>query len=130
MIFGSLQDKSLDVPLWSSLSILNPFDSLEVCVLRPQFRTVLARGRENDTVGQGQLQFHAEPRRVHGNRRSQVHDGSLLQDRRRVKRRALVALLEHSLENFEENQCGDYKRLGVLNKLRKEGGVRTIDEIF
>ena len=121
---------SLAKPLGSSRSIPDTFDTLDVRVLGPQFRAIVAGGREDDTVGQRQLQLDTKRRRARGNLRSQPHDSSLLHSRHRLKCCTLVTLLEHPLEHFEETYRGDHKVLDVFDRFRKEGGVRIIGKIL
>ena len=88
--------------LWFSSAIPNPCNALEVCVLCPQLCSVFAGGGENHAVCEREPELHAETGRVQGCRRSQARDVALLYDGYRLKRNALVTLLKHPLEDFED----------------------------
>ena len=88
--------------LWFSPSKPNACDALEVCVFCPQLRSVVAGGSENHAVREREPELHAEARRVQGSRCPRAHDVTPVHDSRRLKSNALVTLLKHLLEDFED----------------------------
>ncbi len=98
----SMFAKAQAAPPWFSPAMPNPCDAIEVCVLCPQLRSVFAGGCENHAVRQREPELHAETGCIQGGRRPQACDVASLHDSYRLKRSALVTLLKHPLEYFED----------------------------
>ena len=103
--------------------ILNSRLTAEMRVLCPERGTVLLRNRVDHRIGKRQALFQTHGCGLHGKVCIQINHRSLLHRGYCGKSIVFTTLPQNHLENLVDAHCGNYKKISVLDRLRKKSAV-------